>query len=137
MPVCVNIKKSDHPVAFGWYGNWTGTGASYENSLKGLPDSVDFVSLWGNWKNPSPAMMEDLRYVQEKKGTKVLFCFLVLDIGDQITPPMPQEEIDNGTSIEDWRHKFWGVGLFTGESVGCSGENMRTPCVIRSKKYKL
>ena len=101
-------KKSDHPVAFGWYGNWTGTGASYENSLKGLPDSVDFVSLWGNWKNPSPAMMEDLRYVQEKKGTKVLFCFLVLDIGDQITPPMPQEEINNGTSIEDWRHKFWG-----------------------------
>ena len=66
-------KKSDHPVAFGWYGNWTGTGASYENSLKGLPDSVDFVSLWGNWKNPSPAMMEDLRYVQEKKGTKLLF----------------------------------------------------------------
>ena len=101
-------KKSDHPVAFGWYGNWTGTGASYENSLKGLPDSVDFVSLWGNWKNPSPAMMEDLRYVQEKKGTKVLFCFLVLDIGDQITPPIPQEEINNGTSIEDWRHKFWG-----------------------------
>ena len=45
-------KKSDHPVAFGWYGNWTGTGASYENSLKGLQDSVDFVSLWGNWKNP-------------------------------------------------------------------------------------
>lgn len=43
-----------------------------------------------------------------KKGTKVLFCFLVLDIGDQITPPMPQEEINNGTSIEDWRHKFWG-----------------------------
>lgn len=101
-------KKSDHPVAFGWYGNWTGTGASYENSLKGLPDSVDFVSLWGNWKNPSPAMMEDLRYVQQKKGTKVLFSFLVLDIGDQITPPMPQEEIDNGTTLKDWRHKYWG-----------------------------
>lgn len=101
-------KNSDHPVAFGYYGNWTGTGASYENSLKGLPDSVDFVSLWGNWKNPTPAMMDDLRYVQKKKGTKVLVCFLVLDIGDQITPPMPQEEIDNGTSDKEWRHKYWG-----------------------------
>lgn len=101
-------KNSDHPVAFGYYGNWTGTGASYENSLKGLPDSVDFVSLWGNWKNPTPAMMDDLRYVQKKRGTKVLVCFLVLDIGDQITPPMPQEEIDNGTSDKEWRHKYWG-----------------------------
>ena len=111
-------KKSDHPVAFGWFGNWTGTGASYENSLKGLPDSVDFVSLWGNWKNPSPAMLEDLRYVQEKKGTKALVCFLVLDIGDQITPPLPdkyKEEYENASSEYDkyhvyakWRHEFWG-----------------------------
>ena len=123
-------KKSDHPVAFGWYGNWTGTGASYENSLKGLPDSVDFVSLWGNWKNPSPAMMEDLRYVQEKKGTKVLFCFLVLDIGDQITPPMPQEEINNGTSIEDISS---GGGTIHWRIGWLQWRNMRTPCVIRSK----
>lgn len=101
-------KKSDHPVAFGWFGNWTGTGASYENSLKGLPDSVDFVSLWGNWRNPSQAMLADLDYVQKKKGTKVLISFLVLDIGDQITPEMPQEEKDNGTTDREWRHKFWG-----------------------------
>ena len=101
-------KKTDHPVAFGWYGNWIGTGASYENSLKGLPDSVDFVSLWGNWKNPSFDMMEDLRYVQNKKGTKVLVCFLVLDIGDQLTPPMPEGEKENGTTDTEWRHKFWG-----------------------------
>ncbi|MBR8708347.1 glycoside hydrolase family 18 [Bacteroides pyogenes] len=111
-------KKSDHPVAFGWFGNWTGTGASYENSLKGLPDSVDFVSLWGNWKNPSPAMLEDLRYVQEKKGTKALVCFLVLDIGDQITPPLPdkyKEEYEKASSAYEryhvyakWRHEFWG-----------------------------
>lgn len=78
MPImngCVLIKTVIIRVAFGYYGNWTGTGASYENSLKGLPDSVDFVSLWGNWKNPTPAMMDDLRYVQKKKGTKVLVLF--------------------------------------------------------------
>ena len=109
-------KNSDHPVAFGYYGNWTGTGASYENSLKGLPDSVDFVSLWGNWKNPTPAMMDDLRYVQKKKGTKVLVCFLVLDIGDQITPPMPQEEIDNGTSDKEGDIST-GDGIITWRTV--------------------
>lgn len=101
-------KDSEHQVAFGWFGNWTGTGASYENSLKGLPDSVDFVSLWGNWKNPSEAMLNDLRFVQKKKNTKALVCFLVLDIGDQITPPMPKEEAELGTTQQAWRHKFWG-----------------------------
>ena len=46
-------KQTDHPVAFGWFGNWVGAGASLENSLRGLPDSVDFVSIWGNWSNLS------------------------------------------------------------------------------------
>ena len=26
-------KKSDHPKAFGWFGNWTGEGASLVNSM--------------------------------------------------------------------------------------------------------
>lgn len=106
-----DYKKTDHPVAFGWFGNWTGTGASYENSLRGLPDSTDFVSLWGNWKNPSDAMLEDLRFVQQKKGTRALVCFLVLDIGDQITPPIPEEEKEAGLTDREWRHKFWGWDL--------------------------
>lgn len=47
-------KQSDHAVAFGWYGNATGIGVSLENCLAGLPDSVDFVSLWGGWKGMTP-----------------------------------------------------------------------------------
>ena len=27
-------KKTDHPVAFGWFGNWVGSGVSLENSLR-------------------------------------------------------------------------------------------------------
>ena len=27
-------KKSDHPKAFGWFGNWTGEGASLVNSMQ-------------------------------------------------------------------------------------------------------
>ncbi len=65
-------KKSDHQMSFGWFGNWTGSGVVLENSLAGLPDSTDFVSLWGNWKNPSEAQLRDLRFVQQTKSTKLL-----------------------------------------------------------------
>ena len=79
-------KKTDHPVAFGWFGNWVGSGVSLENSLRGLPDSVDFVSIWGNWRNLSPEKKADLEYVQRVKGTRALMCFIVANIGDQLTP---------------------------------------------------
>lgn len=79
-------KKTDHPVAFGWFGNWVGAGASLENSLRGLPDSVDFVSIWGNWRNLTPERKADLQYVQTVKGTRALVCFIVANVGDQLTP---------------------------------------------------
>ncbi len=91
-------KQTDHPVAFGWFGNWVGAGASLENSLRGLPDSVDFVSIWGNWSNLSEAKKADLNYVQTVKGTRALLCFIVQNIGDQLTP--------SGTTAEE----FWGTG---------------------------
>lgn len=89
-------KKTDHAVAFGWFGNWVGAGASLENSLRGLPDSVDFVSIWGNWKNLSAEKKADLAYVQKVKGTRALMCFIVASIGDQLTP--------EGQSAQD----YWG-----------------------------
>ena len=98
-------KASDHAVAFGWFGNWTGNGAKLENCLMGLPDSVDFVSIWGNFKNISQDQKDDLRQVQQLKGTKALICFIVMDIGDQITPEMPQSEVDKGTTWDEWRHQ--------------------------------
>jgi hypothetical protein len=94
-------KKSDHEKSFGWYGNWTGVGASLANCLSALPDSTDFVSLWGCWKNPTKEMQKDLKFVQDVKGTKALICFIILDVGDQITP----EEHSN--SLAD-RQAYWG-----------------------------
>lgn len=99
-------KNTEHSVVFGWFGNWTGVGMTNENSLAGLPDSTDFVSLWGNWKNPTSAMLNDLRYVQQTKGTKVLISCLVFDIGDQITPT----QTDSTITWKEWRHRFWGWG---------------------------
>ena len=84
-------KKTDHPVTFGWFGNWTGNGATLEKCMAGLPDSVDFISIWGNWRNLSEAQLKDLRYVQNVKGTKALMCFIVANIGDQLTPEEHKE----------------------------------------------
>ena len=81
-----NYKQTDHQVAFGWFGNWTGLGASMVNSMMGLPDSVDFVSIWGNWRNLDEARMADKRKVKELKGTRALVCFIIQNIGDQLTP---------------------------------------------------
>lgn len=89
-------KKTDHPITFGWFGNWTGKGASLEKCLAGLPDSVDVVSIWGNWRNISPDQEADLKYCQQVKGTKFLLCFIVHGLGDQLTP--------EGQTVSD----YWG-----------------------------
>ncbi len=89
-------KESDHAVSFAWYSEWTGTGVNLQNSMRGLPDSIDIVSMWGGWKNPGEVRLKDLRYCQEVKGIKALAVFVMLDIGDQITP-----------EGED-KKKFWG-----------------------------
>lgn len=94
-------KQSDHAVAFGWYGNATGIGVSLENCLAGLPDSVDFVSLWGGWKGMTPEVQKDLKFVQTVKGTKALACCIIMEMGDQITPE------EHNATRED-RHRFWG-----------------------------
>ncbi|MCD8072818.1 MAG: glycoside hydrolase family 18 [Alistipes sp.] len=85
-------KKTDHSVTFGWFGNWTGQGASLVNCLMGLPDSVDFVSMWGNWYDLSPEKWADKNAAKEIKGTRVLMCFIIANCGEQTTPSWVREQ---------------------------------------------
>lgn len=80
-------RKTPHVKGFGWFGNWTGKGSNAQNYLKMLPDSVDFVSLWGTRGNLSEDQKTDLKFFQEVKGCKALLCWIVQDLGDQMTPP--------------------------------------------------
>ena len=89
-------KKTDHQITFGWFGNRVGDGLSLEHTLRGLPDSVDLVSLWDGCWNPSEAKLADLRYVQEARGTRAMVCCIVKDMGDAITPEEVKPE------------EFWG-----------------------------
>lgn len=80
-------RDTPHVKGFGWFGNWTGRGSNAQNYLKMLPDSVDFVSLWGTRGNLSEEQKKDLHFFQNVKGGKALLCWIVQDLGDQMTPP--------------------------------------------------
>ena len=76
-------KRSDHRLAFGWFGYWSGgTGASTRSTLSSAPDSVDIFSVFGRYTyDLSPEQIEDMRYVQNVKGSKVVFTFLMQNVG--------------------------------------------------------
>lgn len=80
-------KKTPHVKGFGWFGNWTGKGDNPQNYLKFVPDSVDFVSLWGCRGNLTPEQQTDLKFFQQVMGSKALLCWIVQNLGDQMTPP--------------------------------------------------
>lgn len=103
-----DYKNSDHQIAFSYYSAWTGVGTNMQSSLMGLPDSVDLVSLWGGWKNPTEAQLKDLRTAQQKKGLKAMICFLVLDMGAGVTPDPTEAEKATLKEGESWTHKYWG-----------------------------
>lgn len=80
-------KKTPHVKGFGWFGNWTAKGNNPQNYLRSIPDSVDLVSLWGCRGGLTPAQQEDLKFFQEVMGGKAMLCWIVQDLGDQMTPP--------------------------------------------------
>ncbi|GIM50740.1 endo-beta-N-acetylglucosaminidase family protein [Capnocytophaga stomatis] len=71
---------------FGWFGNWSGKGDNPQNYLRALPDSVDFVSLWGTRGALSSEQKKDLKFFQDVKGGKALLCWIVEDLGGPLTP---------------------------------------------------
>lgn len=73
-------KKTEHQIAFGWFGNWTASGAAMSTRLTNVPDSVDIISIWGGWNNITPVMKEDMEFVRNVKGTKVIFTIFAHDI---------------------------------------------------------
>ena len=79
-------KKTDHSICFGWFSGWTGAGTDMYNQLRGIPDSMDVVSIWGGKTGLNADQIADMREVQQKKGTKILWCQHVQEIGREITP---------------------------------------------------
>lgn len=105
-------KKSDHSIMFGWYSGWTGIGIDMNNQLCGVPDSMDVISLWENSDNLTEAQLSDLKEVREKKGTRVITCTIITNMGDGFTPKEVNEDcMVDGVKYDSWqeaRAAYWG-----------------------------
>lgn len=131
-------KAQDHPIAFGWFGNWTGQGINLQSQLAGLPDSTDVVSIWrGNWTPLTEAQKADKEFVQKVKGTKVLITGLLFEVGDKITPELPaakKQEYDaagvpSGNQWTKWRHEFWGY--VSEDDASDAAETKRRAAIVK------
>ena len=74
-------KASDHQVYFGWFGNWDPTIAG--RRLSTVPDSVDIITLWGDYKVMTPEKRADVEYVQKVFGTKVVYTVLLINLPEK------------------------------------------------------
>lgn len=66
-------KNSDHKYIYGWFDNSVKTPSSRAHHMSDVPDSIDVVVL----KTPANLAtfeVEDLKYLQETKGTKVTYA---------------------------------------------------------------
>ena len=103
------FKASDHKISFGWLDGWdvVAGSASLASSLSFVPDSMDIISIWSGAGNYTPAKLEDLRFVTEVKGTKVLLCSFAWNIGDIY------HTAGNGASLADiMAHYGWNEDKF-------------------------
>ena len=94
-------KSTKHPIMFGWFNAWQPDGAGKYPRLSLLPDSMDVVSIWGNWHSLSEEKIKELRSVQAK-GTKVIIGWIIEDIGDQIKWGRDQWPADDTQAIKEY-----------------------------------
>lgn len=120
-------KNYGRPVAFGWFSNWSPSGAYRKGYLTSMPDSMDIVSMWSGAPKRyeiSPEQKADKEFVQKVKGTKLLEVSLLSYLGKGRTPNWIYTDIEKQAEEEGWsenklneakkqaRWKFWG---FEGE----------------------
>ena len=92
-------KASDHSVSFGWFSEWGEGGVATNNMLQAVPDSMDIISLWNN-AHLTPTKKADLDFVTKVKGTKVLICSFVPEVGCFYSP-------GELTTVQE-RRDYWG-----------------------------
>lgn len=105
-------RRSDHRLSFGWFGYWDGSnGSSMRGALANAPDSVDIFSVFGKYYyNLTPKQIEDLRYVQNVKGQKVVFTFLMQNVGLGF-PQTPEGVVQYAHALCDSVQKYGYDGI--------------------------
>lgn len=95
-------KKTEHPVMFGWFAYWNPASPDKTFSLDHLPDSVDFVSNWGQQWNLDAARLEQWERLREK-GTRMTAGFIIEGVGNGLqNAPQGGWSNDPYTAIEQY-----------------------------------
>lgn len=133
-------KKSDHPVGF-WLVRQLDRNRSFLwRRLKGLPDSVDFVSLLGKLEESVCCHAWRFTLCTGEKRDEGIGCFLVLDMSDRLLRPFGRNirEYEKASSAYErylvyakWRHEFWD-GIIVRRIVWKLPKNMPTLSVTLS-----
>lgn len=138
-----DYQGSPHKVMFGWFGNWAGEGGSMQFQLMGLPDSVDFVSLWLCYGNLSEAQQKDLKAFQARGG-KAYLCWTARNIGEGLTDNYMKLEDgtilkkeDSGLNDTEWRQKFWGFEDGTDSSKRAATVKFAKALADTCRKYDI
>ena len=97
-----DYKAGPHSVAFGWFSEWGEGGASTSSMLQAVPDSMDIISLWNN-AHLTVGKSADLKFVTEVKGTKVLICSFIKEIGDMYTPAPHNATLEAKKAYYGWK----------------------------------
>lgn len=95
-------KKTKHTVMFGWFAYWNPTSPDPTFSLDHLPDSVDFISNWGQQWNLGPERLAQWDRLREK-GTRMTAGWIIENIGDGLkNAPEGGWSNDPHTAIEQY-----------------------------------
>ena len=127
-------QKGDHKIAFGWYGSWTATGASYQSRLVSAPDSMDIISIWSQWHSLTPEQIADKEYVQKVKGTKVTFTTFLDNIPAEFRAGETPTEEEIAVFAKAWacdsinKYNYDGMDIDYEPGYGASGPLVGNPC---------
>lgn len=118
-----DFKKSKHTLSYAYYAAWAPLEgsegykdpASFGERLIGLPDSLDIVNLWMGYPSPnpesesySPIAYADMKYMQEKLGTRFVLH------GDAATT---KDVVYKGTTLDiQDLYNQWKAGTGTEEA---------------------
>lgn len=136
---------SPHKVMFGWFGNWAGKGGSMQYSLMGLPDSVDFVSLWLMLGNHTAQQQADLEEFQAR-GSRAVYCFTSNYIGKFINNVPGIAEVDADTTLtsaqktakrDSINAAYWGYAAGTDSSYIAAAEKYAQAIADSCEKYNV
>jgi len=127
-------QNGNHKIAFGWYGSWTATGASYQSRLVSAPDSMDIISIWSQWHSLTPEQIADKEYVQKVKGTKVTFTTFLDNIPAEFRAGEVPTEEEIATFAAAWgrdsiaKYNYDGLDIDYEPGYGASGPLVGNPC---------